>query len=264
MWKSVGVDGGPGGKELHYPLLRGSYQVCACLRTGILSETHLKCSRTDSGSCKSGVTWINEYIQRLGIKPEWDLPLVCQIHLQNRYVFDHVLTAPGLSPVLDLDLFSFSFSCFYGTYSPAIVVMLLKQVCSAGGWKPLFQTRHALPLCFSAVVYARASGEEKPGLEALEGRVCSFLQYTSKDRMLLCLAWVPLGNKTLSLKYLAQPLGGMLKTHPQYCDSNKEHSKRSICCVLWWEHVMWKYIKLWKSIGLGSEQQSGINKSVKW
>lgn len=130
------------------------------------------------------------------------------------------------------------------------------SVCSAGGWKPLFQTRHALPLCFSAVVYARAGGEEKPGLEALEGRVCSFLQYTSKDRMLLCLAWVPLGNKTLSIKYLAQPLGGMLKTHPQYCDFNKEHSKRSICCVLWWGHVMWKYIKLWKSIGLGSEQQS--------
>lgn len=41
MWNSVGVDGGPGGKELHYPLLCGSYQVCACLRTGILSENIL-------------------------------------------------------------------------------------------------------------------------------------------------------------------------------------------------------------------------------
>lgn len=38
------------------------------------------------------------------------------------------------------------------------------SVRSAGGWKPLSQTRHSLPLCFSAVVYAKAGGEEQPGL----------------------------------------------------------------------------------------------------
>lgn len=129
LWKSVEVDDGPVGEEMHCPLLCFSYQFCVCLRTGVLSEIPLKWSRTDSDSSKSEVAYINVYVQRLGIKSDWGLSLVWQIHLQNRYVFDHVLTAPGLSSVLDLDLFSFSLSSFSDAYSPAIVIMLLKQVC---------------------------------------------------------------------------------------------------------------------------------------
>lgn len=144
------MDGGPGG-EAALPLLGCSSQVCACLRTGVLSEIPLKCTRTDSGLCKSGVTYINEYVQRLEIKPERGLPLVGQIHLQNGYVFDHVLTAPGLSSVLDLDLFSFSFSSFSGTYSPAIVVMLLKQVCVLLGDESLCSRHVMLCHCVSVL-----------------------------------------------------------------------------------------------------------------
>lgn len=73
MWKGVEVDEGSGGEELHCPLLFCSYQVCAYLRTGVLSEIPLKCSGTDSGSCKSRITYINEYVQRLGIKPDGGL-----------------------------------------------------------------------------------------------------------------------------------------------------------------------------------------------
>jgi len=52
------------------------------------------------------------------------------------------------------------------------------------------------------VVYAKAAGEEKPSLAALEGRLCTFLQYEYEDRMLLHLAWVSHVNKTFSIKYL--------------------------------------------------------------
>lgn len=105
------------------------------------------------------------------------------------------------------------------------------------------------------MVYAKAGGEEKPDLQALEGRVCAFLWYTCKDRMLLCLAWVPLGNKTFSIKYLPYTPGGSLKSHPECYDSNKKHSQKSRHCVACWEHMVGKYVKLGKSIGLGSKRQ---------
>lgn len=148
--RDVEEDDGPGGEELHCPLLCFSCQVCACLRTGVLSEIPLKCSRTDSGSCKSGVTYISEYVQRLGIKSDWGLSLVWQIHLQSRFIFDHVLTTPGLSSVLDLALFSFSFPSFSGAFSPAIVIMLLTQVCVLLGDESLC-SRHAM-LCHGVSV----------------------------------------------------------------------------------------------------------------
>lgn len=181
--------------------------------------------------------------------------VTCLPNTSARNMFDHALTAPDSALFLVLTYFLFPFLVLWCLLSCYCNPAAKTSLCSAGEWKPLFQTSHALPLCFSAVVYAKAGGE-KPGLEALEGRVCSFLQYTCKDRMLLCLAWVPLGNKTFSVKYLAQTSGGMLKTHPQYRDSNKKHSERSIYHIACWEHMMWKCIKLWKSIGLGSERQS--------
>lgn len=210
MGKGGEVDEGSGGEELHCPLLCCSYQVC--LRTGVLSEIPLKCSGTDTGSCKSRITYINEYVQRLGIKPDWGQSPVWQIHMQICMWRCSRCTRAQLcswSWLIFLFLFLWClFSCYCNHAAQT-------SVCSAGGMKASVPDTSCSATVFQCCGVCQGWWGGEASLEALEGRVCSFLQYTCKDRMLLCLAWVPLDNKTFSVKYLAQTSGGMLKTHPQ-------------------------------------------------